>query len=168
MSCDGTLFRVVWHGTCLLVGYTNISAMKSRFHWLAPPCPMLRVLCIDNDEGLLGFLAELLPKCGHSVVTASNLQDGLKVLAETAVDAVILGAELPEIRLKAAASKIRSRRPRAAVLLYGVGDEASEEMLEVVDGFVNKADIWGLLLLLTVVEAEQSKRRTESARRRVG
>ena len=118
----------------------------------------MRILCIDQDDLLVAFLGELLTKSGYSMLGASTLEVGLKMLSRTAVDAVVLGIEVPEREWQSVARRIRSRHPQVAIILYGTMNSSEGDLPENVDGFVRKDDISGLMLLLRVLAAEQRQR----------
>jgi DNA-binding NtrC family response regulator len=117
--------------------------------------PILTVLCIDHDEDLLAFLAQLLSQCGYSILTASGLENGLRMLAVNAVDAVVLATDLPKLDLETAIPKIHSCRAQADVVLYGGPHDIPDSVLELALGRVSRTDVSSLSFVLASVAREQ-------------
>jgi DNA-binding response OmpR family regulator len=58
---------------------------------LTPPV----VLVVDDDPDVHGFLTTFLTAKGHSVKTASHVEDGIQQLRSGGVDAVVLDVKMP-------------------------------------------------------------------------
>lgn len=72
------------------------------FHAIArvlprPPVSDMRVLIVDDDPGMLGFLSSILTPWGIDVTTLSNPQDFWQVLVATAPNLILLDLEMPHV-----------------------------------------------------------------------
>jgi len=61
-----------------------------------PPAPR-RVLLVDDSISVRKFVGQMLERAGFAVVTAADGVEGLQVLEETPVDAVITDLEMPRL-----------------------------------------------------------------------
>ena len=57
---------------------------------------MLRILIIDDDPQIVGLLDKFLVREGHTVFTACNGKEGLRLLDTVAVDLLITDIIMPE------------------------------------------------------------------------
>jgi len=61
-----------------------------------PPAPR-RILLVDDSISVRKFVGHMLERAGFAVVTAADGVEGLQVLEETPVDAVITDLEMPRL-----------------------------------------------------------------------
>ena len=61
-----------------------------------PPAPR-RILLVDDSISVRKFVGQMLERAGFAVVTAADGVEGLQVLEETPVDAVITDLEMPRL-----------------------------------------------------------------------
>ncbi len=54
-----------------------------------------KILCVDDDKGILKFLERLLGKRGYKVFGAHNGTEALETLARESVDLIILDIRMP-------------------------------------------------------------------------
>ena len=55
------------------------------------------ILCIDDDDGMLGYQRALLERRGYAVLTAASARHDLQIAAVCAVAAVIVDYHMPEM-----------------------------------------------------------------------
>jgi two-component system, cell cycle response regulator CpdR len=89
------------------------------------PQPALRVLFVDDDEGIRRFVPQALGRAGYEVVTASDGLDALRVVdAELRFDLFILDIMMPRMRGDELAARLHQRAPDTRVLyITGYADQ---------------------------------------------
>lgn len=89
---------------------------------------MSKILIVDDDAGVRGYLSRLLSHLGYEVLQAEGGQPGLDLLGTTAIDAVLTDLKLPEepsgMNLVRA---IREARPMCPVVV--ISGYPSEDLL---------------------------------------
>jgi DNA-binding response OmpR family regulator len=102
----------------------------------------IRTLVVDDEEGIRSTLKEALQRSGHVVATASDGEEALDLLRETAFDAAVLdlnlGSRVDGLRLLEA---IRWRWPRMAVVIltaHGSLESAITAIREGADDYLLK------------------------------
>ncbi len=103
------------------------------------------LLCIDDDLVILEILKAILERAGYSVIVASRGSQGLAVLADHAIDLVIVDWEMPEMNGRATAQEIRRLRPEVPIIISS-GSQVPEDTLEIADAFVPKGIEYEFLL----------------------
>lgn len=103
------------------------------------------ILCIDDDDSMLGYQRALLERRGFAVLTASPRQ-GLQIAAACAVAAVIVDYHMPEMNGHEVAAEIKRLRPQSPIVMVSSDDRIPEYTLNVVDAFVPKSEAPKLLL----------------------
>jgi DNA-binding NtrC family response regulator len=87
-----------------------------------------KILIVDDDEGVRGYLSRLLSHLGYEVQQAESGQQGLDLLGQTEVDAVLTDLKLPAepsgLNLVRA---IREARPTCPVVV--ISGYPSEDLL---------------------------------------
>lgn len=97
------------------------------------------ILCIDDDESGLLMRKMMLEARGYRVLTAASGQDGLRILASSHVDAVILDYLMPTMNGADVARSIRQKWPDLAlVMLSGYPDDVPNDAMHLVNAFVTK------------------------------
>ena len=96
------------------------------------------ILCIDDDDGILGYHRALLERRGYAVLTAASARHGLQIAALCAVAAVIVDYHLPEMNGHELATEIKRLKPQIPIVMVSSDDEIPEHALKVVDAFVSK------------------------------
>jgi len=104
------------------------------------------VLCIDDDDGVLGYHRALLERRGYDVLTASSPRLGLQVVAVCAISAVIVDYHMPEMNGHEVAEEIKRIRPHLPVIMVSSDEQISERPLPGVDAFVSKEEAGTRLL----------------------
>ena len=78
---------------------------------------MSRILLVDDEEGVLPALVELLRSEGHEVVTARRAAEALERLAAEEFELVILDVRLPGISGLDALERIKQGQPKLPVIV---------------------------------------------------
>ncbi len=94
------------------------------------------LLCIHRDPAQLSLLKEK----GFSLLTATHVSQGLRLLASKPVDAVILECHLGLLDGAAVADEIKKVRPRLPVVMLAENLELPEGALKSVDALVTNCD----------------------------
>lgn len=94
--------------------------------------PSLRVLVVDDELLLRWSLSEVLKRHGHTVVEATSARTCREAMEdEERIDVVLLDFRLPDSQTLDLLREIRSRRPRAAVVLmtaYGAAEVVEDAL----------------------------------------
>jgi two-component system, OmpR family, response regulator len=118
-----------------------------------------RVLLIDDERELLTVLSERLELRGMVVQTADNGEDALKLVEETAFDAVVLDLAMPGLDGIETLRRMKEIRPAVQVILL-TGQATVQKSIEVMklgamDLLEKPAD---LKVLLAKIEEASSNR----------
>jgi len=104
------------------------------------------LLCIDDQESSLKIRKLFLETLGHKVLTASSGSEGLELLQNNLVEAVILDYHMPEMDGLEVARAVRQIRPQLPIiLLSGYPSKLPRELVDLIDGFVAKGAAPNLL-----------------------
>jgi CheY-like chemotaxis protein len=104
------------------------------------------ILCIDDHwSGLIGRKA-LLENDGYKVMQATSGDDGLKLFASHAVDAVVLDYRMPGMNGDAVAVKMKSIKSHVPIMMLSAYADLPKAKLEAVDTFLSKSQPPKLLL----------------------
>jgi len=104
------------------------------------------ILCIDDDDGILGYHRALLERRGYAVLTAASARHGLQIAAVCAVAAVIVDYHLPDMNGHELATEIKRLKPQIPIVMVSGDDDLPEHALKVVDAFVPKNEAPSRLL----------------------
>ena len=104
------------------------------------------ILCIDDDDGMLGYQRALLERRGYAVVTAASARQGLQIAAVCAIAAVIVDYHMPEMNGHQVATEIKRLKPQIPIVMVSSDEEIPEHALKVVDAFVSKNEAPSRLL----------------------
>jgi DNA-binding response OmpR family regulator len=131
----------------------------------------MRTLVVDDEERIRFFLTETLERVGHVVTTASNGEEALESLKDTAFDLALLDLKLGgPIDGQRVLEAIRWRWPSTVVIMltaHGTLETAVDAIQEGVDGYLLKpvrpADVRqavdeALYRREKLLDAEQSER----------
>jgi DNA-binding response OmpR family regulator len=83
----------------------------------------MRVLIIEDDQGIVRFLERGLAAHGHSTVSADNGEDGVILARDESVDLILLDIMLPLMDGHRVLERIRLRRPDVPVLMLTARDD---------------------------------------------
>jgi len=104
------------------------------------------ILCIDDDDSMLGYQRALLEKRGFAVLTAASGIQGVQIALACAVAAVIVDYHMPGMNGHEVATEIKRLRPQVPIVMVSSDDEIAECTLKVVDAFVSKNEAPSSLL----------------------
>lgn len=96
------------------------------------------ILCVDDDDSMLGYQRALLERCGFAVLTAASARQGLQIAEACALAAVIVDYHMPEMNGHELATAIKRLRPQLPIVMVSSEDAIPEHALSVVDAFVSK------------------------------
>jgi DNA-binding response OmpR family regulator len=123
------------------------------------------LLCIHRDPTQL----DLLRENGYELVTATNSSDGLRLLASTPVDAIVLDYHLGLLNGATVAAEIKKAKPRLPIVMVADDLELPEGSLKSVDALVTKADgphfLWATVHFVLNVKPIQRKEGTLRAQK---
>ncbi|MDI6854517.1 MAG: sigma-54 dependent transcriptional regulator [Deltaproteobacteria bacterium] len=92
---------------------------------------MEKILIVDDDEGLLHFLARFFGKQGYGVQTCSSGQAALEALAAEPFDLILLDYKMPGLNGLDTLREVRKSQVKTPVIImtaYGTTDTAIEAM----------------------------------------
>ena len=119
------------------------------------------ILCIDDNQALLGVYKKMLQDRGYKVLLASNGWEGLEILQQQPVDCVILDYQMPGMNGPAVIRRMRRRKDPQPVILVSASNPPPD-ILEKVEAFVEKNKLFSELLeCVESVMAGGRKRPTE-------
>ena len=104
------------------------------------------ILCIDDDDGILGYQRALLERRGYVVLTAASARHGLQIAAACVIAAVIVDYQMPEMKGHEVAAEIKRLKPEVPIVMVSSDDEIPEHTLKVVDAFISKNEAPNSLL----------------------
>jgi DNA-binding response OmpR family regulator len=120
------------------------------------PAPRI-ILCIDDDDGMLGYHRSLLERRGYAVLTVASARHGLQIALVCGVAAVIVDYHMPEMNGHQLATEIRRVRPQLPIIMVSSDNEIPEHELRVVDAFIPKHEARSRLLpVITQICGENS------------
>ena len=104
------------------------------------------ILCIDDDESILGYQRALLERRGFDVLTAASARRGLQIAAASTLAAVIVDYHMPEMNGHEVATEIKRLCPQTPVIMLSSDEAIAEYASKVVDAFVSKNEAPSRLL----------------------
>ena len=104
------------------------------------------ILCIDDDDGVLGYHRALLERRGYEVITAASARQGLQIAEVCPVAAVIVDYHMPEMNGHVVATEIKRIKPQVPIVMVSSDEAIPEQALKVVDAFVSKDEAPSRLL----------------------
>src|SRR5258708_14046813 len=106
------------------------------------------ILCIDDDDGMLGYQKALLERRGYKVLTAASARQGLQIAAACAIAAVIVDYHMPEMNGHELATEIKRLTPQVPIIMLSSDEEIPADALRWGDAFFSKNDAPARLLPL--------------------
>ena len=92
---------------------------------------MAKVLIVDNDEGLIHFLARLFVKQGHEVVSCTDGTSALQQVSAAAFDVILLDYKMPGLDGLETLARIKQVHVKTPVIImtaHGTTETAIEAM----------------------------------------
>ena len=83
---------------------------------------MARILVVDDDEGMLAVLRDIMSHAGHEVVEAKNSDDAKRMYFDEAVDLMITDFFMPTEGGIEVIRAVRKRDPEAKTILISAAD----------------------------------------------
>jgi DNA-binding response OmpR family regulator len=106
---------------------------------------------------------------GYQLVTATNSSDGLRLLASTPVDAIVLEYHLGPVNGTTLAAEIKKAKPQLPIVMLADDLELPEGALRSVDALVTKSDgphfLWATVHFVLNLKPTQRKEGTLRAQR---
>lgn len=97
------------------------------------------VLCIDDRQEILARRKQTLELVGYSVLTAESGVDGMKILEEIPIDAVLIEYRREGMDTEATAFLIKQLFPQVPIVLLSAFSHTPERILWLVDEYVMKS-----------------------------
>lgn len=88
----------------------------------------MRILIIEDDEGIARVLEKGLRAHGHQVVVTDTGEDGILLAADDTVEVVLLDISLPGLNGHQVLERIRTSRPRLPVLMLTARDDVKNKV----------------------------------------
>jgi CheY-like chemotaxis protein len=126
------------------------------------PTPKRIILCVDDDEAMLGYERALLERSGYVVLTTASPKQALKFVTACKCDVVLLDYDMPEMNGNELACAIKQVRPEQLVILVS-GREAPTHALKLVDAFVPKLEASEQLLPMIAQLCSRTRDRQQRA-----
>ena len=121
-------------------------------------------LCVDDNQSSLKICKMVLEDFSYKVLTSSSAREGLEIFASSAIDAVILDYQMPEMNGELVAAEMKRTNPRIPILMLSNWVSLPESALQLVDEFVAKGDpVEFLLLAVQQVLSRDEKRKPATA-----
>ncbi len=97
------------------------------------------VLCINDRQELLALRKETLERLGCSVLTAKSSVEGMKILRQIPIDAVLIEYQREGMDAEAMAFHIKWLFPKVPIVLLSAFAQMPERILWLVDEYVMKS-----------------------------
>ncbi len=97
-----------------------------------------RILLVDDDEPLRGFLRMMLEQDGHQVTEAGNGAEALNLFTVGEFDLVITDLEMPVMKGNELAGSIKALAPSLPILMITASESARPDTENPVDALLNK------------------------------
>jgi len=106
-----------------------------------------RVLVVDDDPGIVSFVAMLLESEGFDVDTAVNGVEAMERVVDAPPDLVLLDIAMPRMDGREVARRLRDHRTPPPVIMMSAGFDARQEaQVHRAEGFLKKPFSAGDLL----------------------
>jgi len=92
---------------------------------------MAKLLVIDDDENMRGFLSDILSMAGHTVSTAVDGQEGLAKFLLTKYDLVVTDIVMPNKEGIEVIRDLRHHNPEIKIIAISGGLNSSDFYLEI-------------------------------------
>ena len=102
---------------------------------------MIKMLAVDDETEICGYIKDFFEKRGHKVFTAVNSKDALSILEKDMPRIVFLDIIMPDINGLELLKKIREKDKQVKVIMVSMAGDPSniEEAYKLgADGFISK------------------------------
>lgn len=89
----------------------------------------MRILIIEDEPGIVRFLARGLEAHGHQLISAETGDEGVLLAADDSIELVLLDIALPGLDGHQVLARIRARRPALPVLMLTARDDLANKVL---------------------------------------
>jgi PAS domain S-box-containing protein len=107
-----------------------------------------KILCIDDEVSILTMRKIVLETLGYSVVTASDGEAGLKLLASQSVDLILLDYIMPNMNGGEVAQAVRRSGKNVPIIMVSALPDIPANAMSFIDAYVAKGESPSLLLEL--------------------
>jgi two-component system OmpR family response regulator len=108
------------------------ASLQTACEWYAH---LMRVLVVEDDSAIAGFVAKGLTEAGYTVDVASDGDEGLdRALAEPAYDALVVDLMLPRMDGLRLIAHLRDRRVKSPVLILSARRSVDDRVLGLQSG----------------------------------
>jgi CheY-like chemotaxis protein len=101
---------------------------------------------IDDYQPFLDICKALFEDAGYQVLTTSNPEAGVHLVASNQVDAVVVDYEMPQMDGAAVASVLRNRYPEVPIVMCSGSLQLPDRVVNLVDAVCDKAGSCDYLL----------------------
>ena len=119
---------------------------------------MKKILCVDDDPGVITLKREILERAGYEVITCNSAEDAIRELSRTTFDAVVTDWRLGRERGRAIVEAAKANSSVPVVVVSGYVAEAFQAAEPMADIYLEKpANPRELVqILATLLEAKNS------------
>ena len=104
------------------------------------------LLCIDDDELVLGCVTSVLEANGYRTLSASCGPLGIQLFKRNAIDLVVVDHDMPEMNGCEVAEELRRLDPKVPIIMCSGSPENSARAGRLVDAFIPKGTEFSFLL----------------------
>ena len=104
------------------------------------------LLCIDDDELVLGCVTSVLEANGYRTLSASCGPLGIQLFKGNAIDLVVVDHDMPEMNGREVAEELRRLDSKVPIIMHSGSPENSARAGAFVDAFIPKGTEFNFLL----------------------
>ena len=104
------------------------------------------LLCIDDDELVLGCVTSVLEAHGYRTLSASCGPLGIQLFKRNAIDLVVVDHDMPEMNGWEVAEELRRLDSKVPIIMHSGSPENSARAGALVDAFIPKGTEFNFLL----------------------
>ena len=104
------------------------------------------LLCIDDDELVLGCVTSVLEANGYRTLSASCGPLGIQLFKGNAIDLVVVDHDMPEMNGWEVAEELRRLDSKVPIIMHSGSPENSARAGALVDAFIPKGTEFNFLL----------------------
>lgn len=100
----------------------------------------MKILCVENQPEDMAVLTYMLKGIGYEVMPASNGEQAIDMLAQEAIDGILLEYNLPDSSGTAVRTRMKAIRPDIPVLLFDGVSRQTPFMLRFFDAYLRNGN----------------------------